>query len=272
MSFLGSLFGGQPSPGDIRDMQRTDQMRALLGTNPVQGMSIARMQPGQVEALQERRDQRPLRDAMAQEQLAGARQSRRLQQEQFDEGRRQFDQTMNLRDAEMRAKAAGKAPNAQETANATSAARAKIQRQLRALERFEKPADGQPTPEGNLSQGFDSAFGFKLPGFLVRSGTERKNAEALLNEVTAGLTLEEASKLKGVLSDKDMQLLEQAATRLNSRTISDDEARLALADVQQTFQEALARIDGGATVTPQTMSDEEILRALQERGVPVGRR
>lgn len=90
-------------------------------------------------------------------------------------------------------------------------------------------------PGGDLNKGFMDAYGFKRPGFTVLEGAERRDAASAVRQLTSRLTLEEASKLAGVLSDSDIALAAGAATRLADTSISDREAAKALQDIRDVL-------------------------------------
>lgn len=155
-----------------------------------------------------------------------------LDRQRFAEDQRQFDVTssqaedkMALDREQFSAKSAAVGPRDDVTARQTLAA---------AIERVDRLAAG-----GDLNQGFRASYGFRRPGFTVLPGSDRRNAEALIDQIAGGLTLEEANALKGVLSDRDMELLARSASRLNNRDISDEEAAMALQEVKAMLQAKL---------------------------------
>jgi hypothetical protein len=75
----------------------------------------------------------------------------------------------------------------------------------------------------NLSAVFGPMQG-RMPTF--REGTA--DAEAKVNRLQSLLTLDNLNLMKGVLSDSDIKILQQAATVLSNRTISDGAARAEL--------------------------------------------
>lgn len=155
-----------------------------------------------------------------------------LDRQRFTEDQRQFDVTssqaedkMALDREQFSAKSAAVGPRDDVTAHQTLAA---------AIDRVDRLAPG-----GDLNQGFKASYGFRRPGFTVLPGSDRRNAEALIDQIAGGLTLEEANALKGVLSDRDMELLARSASRLNNRDISDEEAAMALQEVKAMLQAKL---------------------------------
>ena len=92
-------------------------------------------------------------------------------------------------------------------------------------------------PGGDLNNGLRASFGFRkgLTGPITLAGTDKAAAQALVEQVVGGLTLEQAESLKGVLSDKDMLLLERSASVLGNRGISDAEAERALQEIRELF-------------------------------------
>jgi len=81
----------------------------------------------------------------------------------------------------------------------------------------------------------------KLP--TMRQGTA--DAETLFNSLKAMLTLENTDKMKGVLSDSDMRLLQQASSSL-SGNMSDSAAEAELT----RLIEVMSRANGGGAPTP----------------------
>lgn len=81
----------------------------------------------------------------------------------------------------------------------------------------------------------------KLP--TMRQGTA--DAETLFNSLKAMLTLENTDKMKGVLSDSDMRLLQQASSSL-SGNMSDPAAEAELT----RLIEVMSRANGGGAPTP----------------------
>lgn len=119
----------------------------------------------------------------------------------------------------------------------------------KAQARLELPALEQQTEEafnlidrlavgGDLHQGFKDAYGFKRFGFTVPAGAPRRDAEAAIAQLANRLTLEETSKMTGVLSESDILLLARASTRLADTTISDKEALKALQEVRDAMMRA----------------------------------
>lgn len=118
-------------------------------------------------------------------------------------------------------------------------------------------------PGGDLNNGFRASFGFRkgATGPFAIAGTDKASARALVDQIAGGLTLEQASALKGVLSDRDMALLEQSASRLSNRGISDPEAQRELEAIRSFFETKLREAGGalgpqaGAPATPTPTAD-----------------
>ena len=139
-------------------------------------------------------------------------------------------------------------------------AQAATQRETdRAQARLELPALNQATDEalsfidrlaegGDLYDGFRSAFGWRSP--IALPASQRVDAESLIDQLTGRLTLDAAQAFKGAMSDRDIALAASAATRLQDRNISEEEARRALNDIRQAFirtRDNLRRRAGEAT-------------------------
>lgn len=106
------------------------------------------------------------------------------------------------------------------------------------------PAEAQDTAReaarlaGDLLKhpGLGGAFGVVSSQFpTVRQDTA--DAESLRDSLTSLLTLENTGKLKGVLSNTDMQILRQASTSLNSK-MGDAAARAELKRIVEVMQRA----------------------------------
>lgn len=100
---------------------------------------------------------------------------------------------------------------------------------------------------GDLSAGFQQAFG--ASGIAMRRvpGSAANSAWAVLQEITGPQTLDELAKMKGVPSDKDIELVKGAATALNDPNISDRLATQKLLEIEQGYQRLLALPDAAPT-------------------------
>lgn len=85
------------------------------------------------------------------------------------------------------------------------------------------------TPEGKLTEGAAAVFG-PVQGGLWSIFGDTIAAEAKIDRLSSLLTLENMDKMKGVLSDNDMKILNSAATILSNKRIPDD---VALAEIQR---------------------------------------
>jgi hypothetical protein len=94
--------------------------------------------------------------------------------------------------------------------------------------------------EGDLAGGLQSAFG--LSGAVTRNvpGSKARDAWANIQEVVGPQTLDELAKMKGVPSDRDIDLVKGAATALNDPGISDEEAVRKLKEIKGAMDRILA--------------------------------
>ncbi len=120
---------------------------------------------------------------------------------------------------------------------------------------------------GDLSAGRRAAFGFRRPDIAVLPGEPRKDAEALVKQIAANLTIENVSKLKGPLSDKDIAFLKEASTRLSNQDISDFEAERVLTEVREFLNQNVARSRGRAGVAAPTQGSDDVDSLLRKYGV-----
>lgn len=120
------------------------------------------------------------------------------------------------------------------------------------IERMLPASQAEGRQQGDLYDAMRANFGFMrgASGAFTFAGTDKAAADALLNQVAGGLTLEQAAALKGVLSDRDMQLLERSASRLSNRKISDAEAEAELLQIRQFFAAKLQEATGGTAPRP----------------------
>lgn len=104
---------------------------------------------------------------------------------------------------------------------------------------------------GDLAGGFGSVFGkSRANPFTLVPGSDRNDAKAALNQIVSNLTLDKISSFKGAISDKDLEIAQGAATRLQNPNISDKEARSALNELFTAF-------GGGAASSISGLSDAE---------------
>lgn len=122
---------------------------------------------------------------------------------------------------------------------------------------------------GELSRhkGFSGAFGL-ADAYLPTVRQSTADAEVLRDTLQSLLTLENMGKMKGVLSDSDMKLLQRASTTINAR-MSEPAARQELGRLQQIMDKVIAA--GGTTPAPSPVEGAPALRFVPGRGlVPVG--
>ncbi len=120
---------------------------------------------------------------------------------------------------------------------------------------------------GDLAEGRRAAFGFRRPDIAVLPGEPRKDAEALVKQIAANLTIENVSKLKGPLSDKDIAFLKEASTRLSNQDISDLEAERVLTEVREFLNQNVARSRARAGVAAPTQDSDDVDSLLRKYGV-----
>jgi len=96
---------------------------------------------------------------------------------------------------------------------------------------------------GDLAAGFQQAFGASGVAMRRVPGSAANSAWAVLQEITGPQTLDELAKMKGVPSDKDIELVKGAATALNDPSISDRLATQKLLEIEQSYQRLLALPD-----------------------------
>lgn len=104
---------------------------------------------------------------------------------------------------------------------------------------------------GELSQheGFSGAFGLgdAMNPFTLKQSTA--DAEVLRDTLSSLLTLENMGKMKGVLSDSDMRLLQRASTTINPK-MSEGAARVELARLREIMAKVTG--DGGGASAPES--------------------
>lgn len=113
-------------------------------------------------------------------------------------------------------------------------------------------------------EGMGGAFGV-LDSWLPTMKQSTADAEALRDSLRSLLTIENMGKMKGVLSDADMKVLQAASTTLSNQ-MSDSAARLELERLARVMSKALGEQDpypdqpgggGGAAVDPRV---QEMIR------------
>ena len=114
---------------------------------------------------------------------------------------------------------------------------------------------------GDLKGGFGSVFGkSRANPFTLTPGSERNNAKASLNQIVSNLTLDKIANFKGAISDKDLEIAQGAATRLQNRNISDSEAEKALNELFTAF----GGVDAAGGVGPSDGLSAEESAELEE--------
>lgn len=100
---------------------------------------------------------------------------------------------------------------------------------------------------GELSrhEGFSGAFGLgdAMNPFTLKQSTA--DAEVLRDTLSSLLTLENMGKMKGVLSDSDMRLLQRASTTINPK-MSEGAARVELARLREIMAKVTGDVGGAA--------------------------
>ena len=157
-------------------------------------------------------------------------------------------QELELRSDDIRLRQEAKATEKRQTLDAQ---RLTFQTVLQNIDRLGGSAgiEGQEgyRPAGELNRGFLDAYGGSrynpMNAGAMLPGSQRRDANSILDQIGSGLTLDQAAKLKGAMSDKDIALITKASTRLNNRNISDAEAIRALAEIREVYSRALAGLD-----------------------------
>ncbi len=114
--------------------------------------------------------------------------------------------------------------------------------------------------EGELSGGFNALFGgdrifnpaSRLPG------SNRNDANGVLEQIVSNLTLDKIANFKGAISDKDLEIAQGAATRLQKRNISDSEAKKALDELFTAFGGQAPASDDNFS----NLSDDDLLKII----------
>jgi hypothetical protein len=106
-------------------------------------------------------------------------------------------------------------------------------------------------------EGFGGAFG-TIDAMLPTLKPSTADAESIRDALTSMLTLENMSKMKGVLSDSDMKVLRQASTTLNAR-MSEGAARQEL----QRIVDVMQRV-GGAAPQEQVQAADPVDALIQK--------
>ena len=107
---------------------------------------------------------------------------------------------------------------------------------------------------GDLNKGFSQAFGLKGVALRNTPGHPARDAWAQLQEITGPQTLDELAKMKGVPSDRDIDLVKGAATSLNDPRISASEAKIKLKEISDAYARILSMPDVGANKPGSIMS------------------
>jgi hypothetical protein len=111
--------------------------------------------------------------------------------------------------------------------------------------------------------GFSGAVGLSVtPGWLP--ATDRKGAEAIINQLKGQAFLNAIQQLRGLgaLSDAEGAKLEQASVRLNPNQ-SEKDFKAALDDYEKTIRDAIGRLGGESSSVPTESSAAAKLRALR---------
>ena len=115
-------------------------------------------------------------------------------------------------------------------AKASAATAAESQRKI-VLDQIGRLREG-----GDLEKGFGQNFaGSRANPFTLGPGSGRRDAGSVIDQVVSNLTLDKISNFKGAISDKDLEIAQGAATRLNNPNISDAEANRALNELYTAF-------------------------------------
>ena len=85
---------------------------------------------------------------------------------------------------------------------------------------------------GDLADGVGNAFGLRVPFGGSLSGSKTADVRATVNKITSTLTLDKIKNFKGAISDKDLEIAQSAATTLQNKNISNNEAR---AEIERLF-------------------------------------
>ena len=119
---------------------------------------------------------------------------------------------------------------------------------------------------GDLSNGFEKAYGLRVP-FVGNLPGERRDANAAVDRLVSGLTLESLESMKGVPSDKDAAMAGQARTVLGDRNVSDKKAQEALIQAYELYggnpDELRAKLKPNGKAAGLTDAEEEELRRLE---------
>lgn len=91
-------------------------------------------------------------------------------------------------------------------------------------------------------KGFGGAFGL-ADSYLPTLRQDTADAEVLRDSLRSLLTLENMGKMKGVLSDNDMKVLQQASTTLNAK-MSNPAAAAELTRLEQVMERAITAMGG----------------------------
>ena len=169
-----------------------------------------------------------------------------LQQLQYEKTRAEMDQSQSDR----------------ESAETTS--RLKQRQTLGNIARL-KSADPniEGSKPGELNGAFRMLYGkSRYAPFANMAGTERADAQSVIDQLTSNLTIDSLSAFKGAISEKEMAVAADAATRLQNPNISENEAMLALNEIEQVMSKTDINQSQNLQITKQQAEAE-----LRRRGV-----
>lgn len=109
-------------------------------------------------------------------------------------------------------------------------------------------------------KGFNGAFGL-VDSYMPTFRQSTADAESIRDALTSLLTLENTGKLKGVLSNTDMQILRQASSTLNSR-MSESAARAEL----RRIIDVMGRASGEPAPEGNANADPKVLELIKKYG------
>ena len=197
------------------------QQQALDNQFRQQGRDIQQDQFGQNLAFKQ--DRAGVQDAQFGQQFG-------LQQQKFGEQQNQNDITNQFSALKLQAGAQPKPPTISE-----QIALEKFEAEKQAKAAVEQEADdarktllsdlGRLREGGDLAGGINNAFGIRVPFGDKIAGSDTAAVRATVDKITANLTLDKIKNFKGAISDKDLEIAQNAATILQRKGISNSEAK-----------------------------------------------
>lgn len=120
--------------------------------------------------------------------------------------------------------------------------------------------------------GYQSVYG-GIQGLLPSTRQNVIDAEANIDRLVDLLTLENTSKMTGVLSESDIKILQRAGTKLANKRISDAAAKAELERIAGIFQKieasgTLVRDESGKVVGSQPAETNEVDDLVRKYGNP----